>query len=849
MGKRNARRQREQDQLSPTLNALMKLIPAGVDSRRFLEETYGLMVSTLEKPCASAGNGGATGECDSVITGAGLTRLVEALGDACPGGSMDLVRIARRAPRCQSTAESVLISELCFALSQATAPTSVHERRRRAADQVAILDEDSALMQYYKDSHFRTISRSVGCSPAATEGEESVEVTSEWQSFLASVRTPLPMSLRVHKNESALQHIAQWTLTEAGVHRIVRPVAALPPSAGVYSCSNADYHSHPQVEYTCRILHAASAVSFQEVVSAIPVLVLGVEPYHTVLDMCAAPGSKTLQALDEMLRKGWDAPELRSSVLVANEKDRVKATQTLPARLKRFHAPNVMSTRCDAVQWPRLYVTEGGALGQYKDDERYCPVEQQFDRIICDVPCSGDGTLRKEPSVAATWSPGYVKSLVPTQVAILRRGLEILADKGILVYSTCSLNPKEDEEVVCAALEMFGDAVELLDVNAVLREKGAHLRSSGGVAAPDVGGLRGQAVPVGYDGARVLRVLPHRDDTGGFFIAAFRKVRPFSVSPAIVVRKKLSMWTKAKVWAPISQDDPVWTSIASFYGFDCLDPTSFSYYPASCGNEKRAQGLVPVYHLNVHGGPTRRIVLATPALASMLFGTRPYKGPGVEVVCVGVRAFDAYDGKFLSHAECRWRAVVESASYFAPRFTKRKMLFNTRVHHAMVEELLRSGFVYVREYWQTILCDPTVASLNSDRDAPFPFVKDGPLKSLLAEAPGANTTEAETELGRKVSSFLASELHVGGVLLGLIGSRTCTEEATEEPWFLSATLNGNKLELAVDVSLRTYGLMAYLDIRESAQKATNGDGGPTTRAGTDTVGDGEIEADSAEAEP
>lgn len=78
-----------------------------------------------------------------------------------------------------------------------------------------------------------------------------------------------------------------------------------------------------------------------------------------------------------------------------------------------------------------------------------------FDRILCDVPCSGDGTTRKNPGVWKTWKPADGIGLHPLQLRILSRAIQMLKPGGRLVYSTCSYNPIENEAVVSAALAAF----------------------------------------------------------------------------------------------------------------------------------------------------------------------------------------------------------------------------------------------------------------------------------------------------------------------------------------------------------------------------------------------------------
>lgn len=73
----------------------------------------------------------------------------------------------------------------------------------------------------------------------------------------------------------------------------------------------------------------------------------------------------------------------------------------------------------------------------------------KFDRVLCDVPCSGDGTLRKNADIWPKWNASNGCNLHGIQYRIAKRGLEMLAVGGRMVYSTCALHPVEDEAVIC----------------------------------------------------------------------------------------------------------------------------------------------------------------------------------------------------------------------------------------------------------------------------------------------------------------------------------------------------------------------------------------------------------------
>ena len=72
----------------------------------------------------------------------------------------------------------------------------------------------------------------------------------------------------------------------------------------------------------------------------------------------------------------------------------------------------------------------------------------KYDRIVCDVPCSGDGTIRKNPTVWSDWSPAKGNSRHSLQFNIVERGAELLEINGIMAYSSCAINPIENEAVI-----------------------------------------------------------------------------------------------------------------------------------------------------------------------------------------------------------------------------------------------------------------------------------------------------------------------------------------------------------------------------------------------------------------
>jgi len=204
----------------------------------------------------------------------------------------------------------------------------------------------------------------------------------------------------------------------------------------------------------------------QELVSQIPPLLLDVQPHHYVLDMCASPGSKTSQLID-LLHKECRVP---SGLIVANDASNPRC-YTMTHNLKRLGSPCLIVTNHNAITMPNMDV-------QPEDPSSATPPRVlMYDRVLCDVPCTGDATMRKNYTIWAKWHSKNGNSLHRLQLAILKRGIHLLKPGGRLVYSTCSFNPVENEAVINAAFHFFGQTViRLVDASnelpGLIREQG-----------------------------------------------------------------------------------------------------------------------------------------------------------------------------------------------------------------------------------------------------------------------------------------------------------------------------------------------------------------------------------------
>ena len=223
--------------------------------------------------------------------------------------------------------------------------------------------------------------------------------------------------------------------------------------------------------------HHLGKIYVQEAASMIPPLVLKPKPHDLVLDMCASPGSKTTQMAAMMKNKG---------LIVANDYkgDRL---QSLGINLQRSVLTNAIIT-----------LMPGQRYHHFK-----------FDKILVDAPCSGTGTIRKSLKTINMWNSGMVRNLAKQQKALLINAFDNLKDGGELVYSTCSLEPEENEGVIDHLLGQCSNAK-------VMPVKLPGLK----VSNPVLNFGNKEYNPLIKD---VIRIWPQDNDTEGFFIAKIKK--------------------------------------------------------------------------------------------------------------------------------------------------------------------------------------------------------------------------------------------------------------------------------------------------------------------------------------
>ena len=216
----------------------------------------------------------------------------------------------------------------------------------------------------------------------------------------------------------------------------------------------------------------------QEAASMIPPVVLNPKPKDLVLDMCSSPGSKTTQMAAMMKNKG---------LIIAND---VTGTRMKPLglNLQRSGITNTAVT-----------IMHG---------QRFASKGEEFDKVLVDAPCSGTGTIRRSPETLKKWNPNMIRRLSKTQKSLAETGFKILKSNGTMAYSTCSVEPEENEEVVDALLKKFPEAV--------LEEIQLPIKRS-----PPISEFKDKKYHT--ETSKCLRIWPQDNNTEGFFVAKIRK--------------------------------------------------------------------------------------------------------------------------------------------------------------------------------------------------------------------------------------------------------------------------------------------------------------------------------------
>ena len=443
------------------------------------------------------------------------------------------------------------------------------KKRPRSSDAAAADDSSrvkNALRSAQLDKRELLLWRKFGYGPSLFRqyyrAQGLVDGEDELEEMEACYSTALPITFRLHATDGKRASSLKARLRQLRDANLVDALDWMPADEGWQAMAETRDAGrreklHDAVAEVVDEGTSTGLLARQEAVSMLPVLVLAphLQTGDVVLDVCAAPGNKTMQLLERVSPPKDDTR--RGGLVVANDAHpgRVKTLQECIERHGR-------STR----EMESLVVT--CSYGQDVPVPRFDDGVEGFDAVLADVPCSGDGTFRKDPDALKRWHPGGGNALHATQVAVARRMAQLMKPGGHLLYSTCSLNPVEDEAVVVAILKenpefelvkgamdagapgmryrpgvstwkvaehtfkekddasrFDSDSDSESDDDVTLRWYDDYeLASAAGMPATEP-----SMWPPSQEDAksmhleRCARLLPHDQDTGGFFIALLRK--------------------------------------------------------------------------------------------------------------------------------------------------------------------------------------------------------------------------------------------------------------------------------------------------------------------------------------
>lgn len=242
----------------------------------------------------------------------------------------------------------------------------------------------------------------------------------EAQDLMSANNTPPTISFRINPLKTTLAEVEQM-LSEKQVH---------------YKKSLLENFLIPEKFFDMEELLKMGYASVQSEAQAIACMLLGAKPGDQILDMCAAPGGKSTFLAEQMRNTG------------------------------KILALDLYGNKLQDIS--RLATTLGiSIIETAKQDARLFQTEEKFDRVLLDAPCSGTGVLSRRAELRWRLSPNDITTLVKTQRELLNNATRLVKDEGIIVYSTCSIEPEENQQFVNAFLYdrpdwMIQDAREVL---------------------------------------------------------------------------------------------------------------------------------------------------------------------------------------------------------------------------------------------------------------------------------------------------------------------------------------------------------------------------------------------------
>jgi len=231
------------------------------------------------------------------------------------------------------------------------------------------------------------------------------------------------------------------------------------------------------------IEHLLGYYYVQEITSMMPIIALAPKSNDILLDLCAAPGSKTTQAACMMKNQG---------TILANDVNMGRIS-ILSANLERLSITNTIVTRQNGIEL----------------SQKLKKLNMLFDKILVDAPCSGEGNLRTSPRTLIEWSENALIRLSKKQRFLASTALELLKPGEIFVYSTCSYAPEENELVIQYLID--NKNIEILDFDLPIKSR------------PGITKWKGEKLS--NELKKCKRIYHHDIDMEGFFVCKIKKSR------------------------------------------------------------------------------------------------------------------------------------------------------------------------------------------------------------------------------------------------------------------------------------------------------------------------------------
>lgn len=301
-----------------------------------------------------------------------------------------------------------------------------------------------------------------------THFERYKPLLADWEAFVAATQRPLPDTIWANPFKTSAANLAVL-MAQNDIN--LEPISwhsggfKLPKGVG----------PGLRWEYLAGLYHV------QEEVSMLPIYLLDLQATDRVLDMCAAPGNKTAQMAVQMGNRG-------TVVAVDRNVGRMRAARQV---WNRLGIVNVTAVTHDAGNLPK-------SMGL-------------FDKVLADVPCTCEGTCRKDPHIINRVDDSAHERMARRQKAILSKAVQLCRPGGRIVYATCTFAPEENEGVVDAILKESNGRVRLIPA-----------QIPGFEFAPGVTEWQGQTFDPSLSLAR--RAWPQQNDTGGFFMALLERL-------------------------------------------------------------------------------------------------------------------------------------------------------------------------------------------------------------------------------------------------------------------------------------------------------------------------------------